>query len=190
MSSRTTAPELTCLGLTEQGKIHALAGQHPEALSHYREALRIAMTCAHNEVFFHYVTQCILESLELSGANAEVRDYCVRVEQQFASVAQADRLLSRQRAANLERLGLAWIQLGNPDEARVHLEHATRLAGEKLLPLAAKVSAWLRRGLHVETRQLRLAQKQFGYFVVRPEGIRTDIALKLPRGAGAPAVFA
>lgn len=187
MASR--APEQTCLGLTEQGKIYALAGKHKQALAHYREALRIAMTCTENEVFFHYVTQCILESLELSGAHREVRDYCSRAEEQFAVVESPDPMLVKQRASNLERLGLNAIQLGEIPEGQDFLISALSLTDSKFLPLSAKILEWLRRGLTVETRQLRAVQKQFGYFMVRPDQIRREIAIELPKGAGAPAIF-
>jgi tetratricopeptide (TPR) repeat protein len=189
MTITTRAPEHTCLGLTEQGKMLALAGKHKDALAHYREALRIAMTCEENEVFFHYVTQCILESLELSNAFGEVRDYCTRAEEQFATVENSDPLLAKQRATNLERLGLCLIQLDEVDDGRIALENALNLVEEKSLPLAVKILGWLRRGLTVETRQLRMAQKQFGYFMVRSDQIRKEIAIPLPKGAGAPAIF-
>ena len=51
------------LGIAEAGKVHALAGRHPEALRHYREAIRLAVSSKAPEIFFRHYSQCVLESL-------------------------------------------------------------------------------------------------------------------------------
>ena len=172
--------ELICLGLTEQGKIHALRNDHPEALRHFREALRVAMQCKNNEIFFLHTTQCIMESLELSGSYNLVCEYCERSEEHFSGLEISDPVLIKQRASNLERLGLAKLQADEVDEAREILDLAVLVAGAKAMPLAETVLGWLRRGLSAQPQQIRVAQRRHNYFVIRKGEVREDIAIQLP----------
>ena len=180
--------EALCLGIAEQGKLHALAGRHVEALRHYREALRLAVSCEAGELFFHHCTQCIMESLELSGGHESVADYCIRAEDHFAHVDIDDPLVNRQRGANLERLAVARLQIGDAEEARELLAIAIDTAGKGALPLAEALLGWLRRGLSVGEARLRSAQHQHRYFVVRKDLVDPRIAIPLPDGVGAPAM--
>lgn len=177
-----------CLGVAEQGKIHALKGQHGEALRHYREALRLATLCQGSELFFHHCTQCIMESLELSGAYETVADYCIRAEDHFTTIDCDDQLVNRQRGANLERLAIARLQIGDAEEARDLLAIAIDTAGAGALPLSESLLGWLRRGLSVSEARLRAAQHQHRYFVVRKDLVDPAIAIALPAGVGAPAI--
>jgi hypothetical protein len=180
--------EALCLGIAEQGKLHALAGRHVDALRHYREALRLAMSCAACELFFHHCTQCIMESLELSGAHEAVADYCLRAEDHFAAVETDDLLVRRQRGANFERLAVSRLQTGDAGEAQELLAIAVDIAGKGALPLAEALLGWLRRGLTVGQAQLRSEQRHYRYFVVRKELVDPGIAVELPKGIGAPAI--
>lgn len=181
--------EALCLGIAEQGKLLALNGKHEQALRHYREALRIGMSCSFNEIFFHHCTQCIMESLELSGAHELVADYCIRAEDHYAGVETSDPLIRRQRGANLERLAASRLQTGNTDEAKALFSTAIETAGKGALPLSEEVSNWLRRGLNIGAQQLRSAQQRHKYFVVRKDLVDARIAVELPREAvSAPAI--
>ena len=62
--------------IAEKGKMHALDKNHKEALRHYREAMRLTQKQADSEVFFQHYGQCVMESLELSGAYDEVISFC------------------------------------------------------------------------------------------------------------------
>ena len=180
--------ERLCLGVAEQGKLHALKGEHREALRHYREALRLAVSCKGSELFFHHCTQCIMESLELSGAHESVADYCIRAEEHFARAETEDSLVSRHRGANLERLALSRLQMGDSEEARELLAIAIDTAGKGALPLAEALLGWLRRGLSVSEARLRSAQHQHRYFIVRKDLVDPALAVGLPEGVGAPAM--
>jgi hypothetical protein len=180
--------EALCLGIAEQGKLHALKGRHLEALRHYRGALRLASSCAASELFFHHCTQCIMESLELSGSHEAVADYCARAEDHFAAAGSEDELVRRQRGANFERLAVSRLQAGNPGEARELLAIAIDVVGKGALPLSEALLDWLRRGLSVSEARLRAAQRQHRYFVVRPDLVDPAIAVALPEGVGAPAM--
>jgi tetratricopeptide (TPR) repeat protein len=181
--------EALCLGIAEQGKLLALSGKHEQALRHYREALRIALSCSFNEIFFHHCSQCIMESLELSGAHQLVADYCIRAEDHYAGIETSDPIVSRQRGANLERLAASRLQTGNVDEARALFATAIETAGKGALPLSEEVVGWMRRGLSVGTPQLRSAQQRHKYFIVRKDLVDARIAVELPREAvSAPAI--
>ena len=180
--------ERLCLGIAEQGKLHALERRHGEALRHYREALRLAVSCESGELFFLHCTQCIMESLELSGSHETVADYCIRAEDHFAHIDIDDPLVNRQRGANLERLAVARLQMGDCGEARELLAIAIDTAGKGALPLSEALLGWLRRGLSVGEARLRAAQHQHRYFVVRKDLVDPSIAVGLPEGVGAPAM--
>jgi hypothetical protein len=129
-----------------------------------------------------------MESLELSGAHDSVADYCIRAEEHFAQAETDNPLVNRHRGANLERLALARLQMGDAEEARDLLAIAIDTAGKGALPLSEALLAWLRRGLSVAEARLRSAQRQHRYFVVRKDLVDPSIALGLPEAVGAPAM--
>lgn len=181
--------EALCLGIAEQGKVYALQGKHGEALRQYREALRLAVSCEHNELFFHHCTQCIMESLELSGAHELVADFCIRAEDHFAALETDDPMVLRQRAANLERLGVSRLQTGDLEAARALFQAAIDTAGKGALPLSEFLLGSLRRGLSIRTEQLRSAQRRHRYFIVRKDLVDPSRAVELPQGSAAASVF-
>src|SRR6185436_7855303 len=97
--------------VAEQGKVHALKGEHGEALRHYREALRLAANHGEPEVCLRHYAWCVLESLERSGAFEEVVALCQRVEAHYAQHPGTTALARLDRAAHLERQGLALLKL-------------------------------------------------------------------------------
>src|SRR5215212_2230092 len=74
------------LGIAEQGKVHALKGDHGSALTHYREAIRMAVSSGAPEVFFRHYMECTLESLERMGSLREVLEYCDRAIAHYAEL--------------------------------------------------------------------------------------------------------
>ena len=60
------------LSIAENGKLQALKGNHEAALKGYREAIQLAVSSKAPEVFFRHYTQCVLESLELTGSYDEI----------------------------------------------------------------------------------------------------------------------
>jgi tetratricopeptide (TPR) repeat protein len=168
--------------VAEQGKVLALAGQHDEALRHYREALRLAglQSGADVEVRQRHYAWCVLESLERSGAHEAVISFCLRVEAHYAQRPPTSELAQRDLAAHHERHGLALAKLGRLAEARTRLESAVALAGAGRLPLAERVLGWARAGLHVDSRRISLEQDRHDYWIVRPDTVRPDVAVALP----------
>lgn len=166
--------------VAEQGKLHALEGQHMEALRHYREALRLAAQHGEPEVCMRHYAWCVLESLERSGAFEEMLALCQRVEAHYAQQPSSSALARLDRAAHQERQGLALLKLGRTAQAREQLESAVALAGPGRLPLAERVLGWVRGGLHVDARRLAQEQQQHRYWTVRPEAVNPSIAVSLP----------
>ena len=173
------------LGIAEAGKVHALAGRHAEALRHYREAIRLAVAAKAPEIFFRHYSQCVLESLEKSGGDADIIAYCEAAETHYASLDADTPLHRKDRGATLERLGLAFLRSGNTDAARASLASAISLAGKGVLPLAEQVAGWLARGLTVSPALLVQAQQKHKYFVVRPDAVDPARARQLPAAVGA-----
>jgi tetratricopeptide (TPR) repeat protein len=168
------------LGIAEQGKLLALKGKHEPALSHYREALRMAVSSSAPEVFFRHYTQCVMESLERSGTLDAVLRYCDEAEAHYQSLASPLPLVARDRAENHQRRASILLRMGRKEEAIEALEQALATAGTHPLPLAREVLGWIRRGLDVGARQLDDAQRRHMYYIVRKELVDPARAIALP----------
>lgn len=168
------------LGIAEQGKVCALANRHREALQHYQEALRMAVSSRAPEVFFRHYTQCVMESLELSGELNSVLRYCDDAEAHYLHLDSPLPLVAQDRAENLQRRGCILLRQGQREAAIQSLQQALDLAGAKALPLAAELLGWTRRGLTIGERQLQEAQRRRNYFIVRKGLVDPGRAIQLP----------
>ena len=173
-------------GIAEQGKVYALKGQHDDALRYYREALRLAMSAKSAEVFFRHYTQCVMESLELTGAYEGVVQYCQEADKHYQTLHLDDDLHKKDHAAILERYALMLLQQTQKDEAKAMFEQAIKRAGKGVLPLSESILNWLQRGLNVGTQQLRAAQRRHNYFVVRKALVNPALAIHLPEHSSSP----
>ena len=184
------APHILHLGVAEQGKLHLLDGRHGEALRHFREAIRIAVSARAPEIYFRHYTQCVLESLELSGDYDEIISFCRDADAYYAAIDTSEPLLAKDHGALLERLGVALLLSDRREEAAEALRRACGIAGRGVLPLAESLTQWLDRGLSVPGPVLRQAQRRHLYFVIRPETVDRRLARPLPPAppAGAPQV--
>lgn len=168
------------LGIAEQGKLLALKGQHEPALTHYREALRMAVSSSAPEVFFRHYTQCVMESLERSGTLDAVLRYCDEAEVHYQRIDSPLPLVARDRAENHQRRASILLRMGRQNEAIEALEQALTTAGEHPLPMAQEVLGWIKRGLSVGSRQLDEAQRRHHYYIVRKELVDPTRAIALP----------
>lgn len=173
-------------GIAEQGKVHALRGEHDEALRHYREAMRLAVEDGAPEVCFRHYTQCVLESLELLGAWEEILAFCERAEDHYADNPPPNPLAQLDLASIRERRAVVLLHQGHVDRALPVLEQALEQLPPAALPLARTLHRWLRSGLRVDPRRLRQEQERHRYFVVRREGVDPRRAIALPPGVGTP----
>jgi hypothetical protein len=178
------------LGIAEAGKVHALANRHAEALRHYREAIRLAVASKAPEIFFRHYSQCVLESLEQSGGDADIIAFCTAAEAHYDGLDADTPLHRKDRGSILERLALAELRRGDAAAARATLETAITTAGKGVLPLAEQVVGWLQRGLSVSPALLVQAQRRHKYFVVRPDAVDPARARQLPPAVGAAPIAA
>lgn len=172
------------LGIAEQGKLFALKGDHGEALRHYREALRMAMSQGSPEVFFRHYTQCVLESLEHTGAWGEILAFCERAEAHYADNPPQHELARLDLASHRERRGVVLAKAGRTDEARAALEAAVAGAEADWLPVGRKVLQWLQRGLTIDARRIGAEQQRHAWFIVRKDAVDPARAVRLPDGVG------
>lgn len=173
--------EVLHLGIAEQGKLHALSGNHKEALRHYREAMRQAVEQKSPEVFFQHYTQCVMESLELTGAHDEVINYCQKMQDFLNDQLDVNPLVKQNLGSTLEKEGIQWLLKGEADNARPLLEEAQKVAGRGRLPLTDQLLSYVQRGYRIDKRQIKDLQKRHHYFIVRADRVDKARAIELPK---------
>ncbi len=183
----TTVPSTRRLhvGLTEQGKLHALAGEHRLALAHYREAMAVAVRAGEPEVFFRHSLECALESLELLGAYDEVLVYCDRAIAHYRKQPPAHAVATRDLAHVHQRRALVLLKRGEREAAREDLAACLRLQPGSM-PLASTLQRWVAGGLHFDPARIVAEQHRHQAFCVRRDTVAPERAIPLP--AGAPGV--
>ena len=186
MESRGDTQARLHLGIAEQGKLHALRGETSEALRHFREATRLAVSTGAPEVFVRHYTQCVLETLERTGAFDEVLAFCERAEAHYEANPPPNELAVLDLATHRQRRGVVLLKAGRTAEARQAFDSAVQTAGRGKLPLAEAVGRWLATGLRVDTRRLEAEQRRHAYFIVREDAVDPSRAVALPDGMGVP----
>lgn len=180
------SPHELHLGIAEHGKVRALKGDHLEALRHYREALRLAVSSKAPEVFFRHYTQCVMESLELTGSFEDVARYCEEADKHYVDLGLDSPIHRRDHGSILERLGMVRVRAGETEKAKEALTRAVEIAGKGVLPLADEVLGWLVKSYTVEPARLLRSQQRHEYFIVRRDLVDKARARPLPKGAGGP----
>lgn len=175
----TTSPHAIHLGIAEQGKLHALRGDHKEALRHFREAMRLAVANEAPEVCFRHYMQCSIESLERMGAHDEVLQYCARVREHYRAHPPPHDLARKDLATTLEREGVVLTRMGRRDQALAALREAKRVAPASL-PLVEVLLRWLATGMQVSPARLDAELDRRGYWSVTPTTVDAQRAIVLP----------
>src|SRR5215212_4391682 len=93
------------MGIAEQGKVHALLGQHALALVYYRHAIHMAVQVQDPEIFFRHYLECVMESLEQMGSYTEVLAYCAKAIDFYTQNPPPNPLAQRDLAHIYERQG-------------------------------------------------------------------------------------
>ncbi len=166
--SNVSASHKIHLEIAETGKLLALKGKHTEALRYYRDALRLAVSSKAPEVFFRHYTQCVLESLELTGAYDEIISFCTDADAHYVSLNLSVGIHKRDHGSLLERLGLVYLKSGNAEAGQTALQKAQDIAGKGALPITEEILGWLKRGFTVNVARILSSQRKHKYFVVRP----------------------
>lgn len=174
------------LGLAEQGKIHALKNEHQEALKHYREAIKIAVSLKAPEVFFRHYTQCVVESLERKGSYDEAIQFYQAAHEHYTAQEVSSNLHNKDHADILQKLGCTLLKKGAIDEAKNAFNLAIRTAGEADVSLSKELLGWLQRGYSINLSRIEQLQTKHHYFVVRQGQVNEKIARSLSQGTGLP----
>ncbi len=170
--------------IAERGKMHALDKNYKEALRHYKEALRIVQSQKDSELFFQHYSQCVMESLEQSGANNEVISFCENYRA-FLKEKETNDLVDKHNAFVCERQAIQHLLKEETDMALdLLLEAKTSLKKHKQ-PITEQLLNWLQRGYSINKKQILGLQKKHNYFIVRQELINPDIAMDLPEAFSA-----
>lgn len=173
-------PHVLHMGLAEQGKLHALRGDHEQALRHYREAMRLAVANEAPEVCFRHYMQCSIESLERMGAHEAVLAYCERVRVHYRAHPPPHELARKDWGTALEREGVVLARLGRRDDALASLREAKRVATPARLPLTEVLLRWLAAGMQFSAARLDAELDRHGYWSVGSATVQPARAIALP----------
>ncbi|TVQ68046.1 MAG: peptidylprolyl isomerase [Oceanospirillales bacterium] len=186
----STSLHVLHLGLAEQGKLHALNNQHQEALTHYREAIKVAVSLNAPEVFFRHYTQCVIESLERKGSYDEAILFYQAADDHYITQRQQQQLSAdlyqKDHADILQKLGCVQLKKGDLVAAKQTLTRAIATAGDADMRLSKELLGWLQRGYTINTTRIEQLQQKHHYFVVRQGQVNQKIARPLSQGAGLP----
>ncbi|MGB1108703.1 MAG: hypothetical protein ACPG4N_00010 [Gammaproteobacteria bacterium] len=166
------------LGVAEQGKLYALNGQAPLALSYFREALRLAQDAQEAEMFARHYSECAVETMETMGGFDEVIAYCDRLIDHYRAMTELNDFARKDLAHAHQRRAMALLKKGDSEAAREALETALQTFSE--LPLAKAVHRWLVTGLHITPERVSAEQKRQHYFSIRPETVNPAAAVRIP----------
>lgn len=170
------------MGLAEQGKVHALEGEHRLALFYYRRAMHMSVQAGHPEVFFRHYLECVIESLEQMGAYEEVLAYCEQAIALYQDSPPETAVAKRDLAHIHQRMGVVKLKSGDPAGARAALERALAVIRDQdqRLPLAEGLLRWCQMGLHLDAQRITSEQRHHRYFSVRKDTVDPTRAIRLP----------
>ncbi|WP_442264619.1 hypothetical protein ACSIGC_09660 [Tenacibaculum sp. ZS6-P6] len=167
--------------IAERGKIYALDKNYGEALRYYKEALRLTREQKDSELFFQHYSQCVMETLELSGAHDQVISFCENYRA-FLKEKEEDFLIIKHEAFVCERQAIQHILREEQEEAKGLLTTIQKKLGKGKQPITDELLNWLLRGYKINPDQVRQLQKKHNYFIVRKESVNPKIAMDLPEG--------
>lgn len=152
------------LAIAEAGKILALKGKHNDALQHYKEAISLVVSLKAPEIFFRHYTQCVLESLELSGAFKQVIDYCERADAHYAELESSNFLTRRDQHEMWERWGINLLKSGDTETAIEQLKRSIAGSGQEKRPISLQLLTWLERYPSLDIHRIETLQRRHDYF--------------------------
>lgn len=173
-------PHALHMGIAEQGKVLALQGNHKEALRHYREAMKLAVSHGAPEIFFRHHMLCAIESLERMGAHDEVLAYCTRVREHYEAHPPPNEMARKDRASAIEREGVVLFRAGRREEALLRFKEAIASAAPMKMPLSESLARWLVTGFHITPERLSGELDRHGYWSVCAGTVQKERALALP----------
>lgn len=169
------------MGVAMRGKMYAVEGNHSRALQYYRIAIRIAVEAKDPEIFFRHYLDCVMESLELTGAFDDVLAYCDRAIALYADKPPPNVVAQMDLAAIHQRRGVILLKKNDSKAARADLKSAIDIARNsgKPLTLAPTLLRWVDAGFALDAQRIVAEQKRCKYFNVRREQIDAANAIEL-----------
>ena len=192
------------MGIAERGKMHAVNGDHQNALKYYRYAIKLTTSLKHPEIFFRHYLECILESLEHMEAYNELLEYCDKALALFGDHKTLnennDKNIDEDKASHEEgheedrnlialdiasvylRKGIVFYKLKQLDDAKECFSLAKDALenSEHSLPLLDIFQRWLNSNLYVDAKRIQQEQNRHKYFSVQAKHIKKDMAIDLP----------
>ncbi len=168
--------------IAEQGKLHALAERHEQALLHYRLALRLAVAAGAPEVCVRHYVDCCMDSLELSGDLDAVLGYADCALALYDERSPQHPLQWRDLAALHERRAAVLLKSGRREEAAQACAAAIAAADriEVALPLARQLQRWCDPRCPVDAGRVQAEQRRHHTFVVRRDSVDRSRARPVP----------
>lgn len=179
---KTKKTELLHLRIAEKGKIFCLEGNYKEALRHFGEALKMMQKEKGSELFFQHYTQCVMETLEKSGAYDDVISYCERYISFLDSKNNKTNNLyiNRYYARIFEKQAIQYLLKEENITALQLFELAQHKVGKGKQPITDELIKWIQKGYQISKKQVEAIQKKYNYFIVRKDLVNTAIAMELP----------
>ncbi len=175
------SPAKLHMGIATRGKLYALEGNHARAMQYYRVAIRVTVQHKEPEVFFRHYLDCVMESLELTGAYDDVLAYCDKAIELYTVNPPPNQLAKMDLATIYLRRGSVLLKRKDVAGARVAMQLAVdtaKSAGGRL-KLAETVLRWLTSGFSVDSARLVAEQKRGGYFSVQRDKVDPSRAIEL-----------
>lgn len=166
--------------IAEKGKMYSLDGNHKEALRHYKEAIKMMQETKDSEIFFQHYSQCVMESLELSGSYDEVISFCERYIDFLDQKNDTSAIIKKHYATILEKQAIQYLHKEEKETSLELLKEAQGHVGNGKQPITDQLLNWLQRGFMISKQQLAALQKKHQYFIVRPDCVNPKIAFELP----------
>lgn len=169
------------MGIAMRGKLYALEGNHPRALQYYRIAIRMTVQAKEPEIFFRHYLDCVMESLELTGALDDVLAYCDKAIALYADNPPPNPLATMDLATIHLRRGCVLLRGKDAAAARAAMKLAvdTARSTRGRLSLAETLLRWLDAGFSVDPARLLAEQQRGGYFSVQRDKVDPRRAIEL-----------
>lgn len=170
------------LGIAEQGKVYALAGDHKLALLYLRHAMHLTVQAGDPELFFRVYLEAALESMERLGYFEEVLSYTDKAIDLYADQSLDHVVACKDLASIHQKRGVILLKQKKNKEAAPAFQKAIDLMAEKgqNMPLSETLLRWAKGGLFIDERRILQEQERQHYFSVRTENVDPKRAIKLP----------
>ncbi|MCP4687605.1 MAG: tetratricopeptide repeat protein [Desulfobacterales bacterium] len=170
------------MGIAEQGKLYALAGDYKRALHYYRHAMKMAVDAGDPEVFFRHYLECVIEALEHMGSYGEILDYCDKAVRFYEDHPPPNPVAWLDLANIHQRKGVILLKTGDNEAAGRVFRKALEIARDAggALNLSKNLLRWIDGHMHIEPSRVLSEQKRMNYFSVRRDVVDPTRAIKLP----------